>query len=227
MNDKKKAKPELRFKGFTEDWEEKKLGEVAEFRRGLTYSPKDICDDNKGIRVLRSSNISDNTFILSEDDVFVHSSAINIPYIGNNDILITAANGSIRLVGKHCLVKGIQSNSCVPGGFMLSASTDIPDFLQASMGTMWYQTFITTYTSGGTGSISNLNKSSLEEQNVLFPTSLAEQEKIGTFFKELDDLIGAKEQELEKLRQLKAALLEAMFPSEDTSDHNRGGADYQ
>ena len=54
-----------------------------------------------------------------------------------------------------------------------------------------------------------------------FP-SLPEQEKIGAFFKELDELIGAKEEELEKLRQMKAALLEAMFPSDDV-DSEIGG----
>ncbi len=44
--------------------------------------------------------------------------------------------------------------------------------------------------------------------------SLAEQEKIGTFFRALDELIAAREAELEKLRQMKAALLDAMFPSD-------------
>ena len=44
--------------------------------------------------------------------------------------------------------------------------------------------------------------------------SLGEQEQIGEFFRALDELIGAKEEELEKLRQMKAALLESMFPNE-------------
>lgn len=141
--------PEIRFKGYTDKWEVKELREVAKLRRGLTYSPDDICNDRKGIRVLRSSNISEDIFLLSEDDVFVKQSAVNIPYIHNYDILITAANGSSRLVGKHCIVADIQSNSCVPGGFMLCASTDSPFFLQASMSSSWYQTFIATYTLGG------------------------------------------------------------------------------
>ena len=41
-----------------------------------------------------------------------------------------------------------------------------------------------------------------------------EQQKIGEFFKQLDELIGAKEEELEKLRQIKLALLDKMFPSD-------------
>ena len=56
--------------------------------------------------------------------------------------------------------------------------------------------------------------------------SISEQWKIGLFFKELDDLIGAKEEELQKLRQLKSALLDAMFPNGDSENIivvNRGG----
>lgn len=59
--------------------------------------------------------------------------------------------------------------------------------------------------------------------NYTFP-SLPEQEKIGELFSELDQLIRAKEEELEKLRQMKAALLEAMFPSgKDETNVNSGG----
>lgn len=205
-----KKKPQIRFNGFEGEWEEKVLKEVAKLRRGLTYSPVDICNEREGIRVLRSSNIAEDIFFLSEDDVFVKPSAVNIPYIRNYDILITAANGSFRLVGKHCLVSDIQPNSCVPGGFMLCASTDSPLFLQASMSSSWYQTFIATYTLGGNGSIGNLSKTALEEQRFHIP-SIPEQEKIGIFLSTLDKLIAKLEAKLDKLRKLKQALLEKMF----------------
>lgn len=69
-----------------------------------------------------------------------------------------------------------------------------------------------------------LSKDSFENLVAKKP-SISEQQKIGSFFKELDDLIGAKEEELQKLRQLKSALLDAMFPngdSENTTGVNRG-----
>ncbi|MGZ7224747.1 restriction endonuclease subunit S, partial [Streptococcus pyogenes] len=56
----KKKVPELRFKGFTDDWEERKFSKLAEVRRGLTYKPSDV--QKYGIRVLRSSNIAEDTF---------------------------------------------------------------------------------------------------------------------------------------------------------------------
>ena len=53
--------------------------------------------------------------------------------------------------------------------------------------------------------------------------SLGEQEQIGEFFRALDELIGAKEEELEKLRQMKAALLESMFPNDEKQTNINGG----
>ncbi|MGO0289876.1 restriction endonuclease subunit S, partial [Enterococcus faecalis] len=108
--------PEIRFPGFTGDWEERKFGEIVQVSRGLTYKPSDVQID--GIRVLRSSNINEDVFILRDDDVFVKPDAVNIAPIKNGDILITSANGSSRLVGKHAIVNGLQDKT-VHGGFML------------------------------------------------------------------------------------------------------------
>ena len=213
-------KPNIRFKGFEEEWEDKPFADEADTRRGLTYSPSSICQ--KGIRVLRSSNISDDSFVKSDDDVFVEESAINIDYAKNNDILITAANGSQRLVGKHCLISGIEEKSTVHGGFMLLASAKNPHFLNASMGSSWYRDFINFFVAGGNGAIGNLNKADLDSYIIRVPSE-TEQQKIGEFFKQLDELIGAKEQELEKLRQIKLALLDKMFPSDSQDNINGGG----
>ena len=54
--------PKRRFKGFTGDWEKRKLSDNVYIRRGLTYRPADVQRD--GIRVLRSSNINGDQFIL-------------------------------------------------------------------------------------------------------------------------------------------------------------------
>ncbi len=206
--EKGKKVPEIRFPEFTDDWEQRKFKEIAETRRGLTYSPSNIC--NNGVRVLRSSNINEESFEISEDDVFVDEQAVNIPYIKNGDILITAANGSSRLVGKHTIIHDIPDNSAVHGGFMLTASTSYPDFLNASMSSSWYSKFISVFVVGGNGAIGNLNKNDLDEQIVLVPNE-SEQIKIGAFFKKIDNLISLHQRKLEHLQKQKKALLQQMF----------------
>lgn len=200
--------PELRFPGFTDPWKQRKFCDEVKTRRGLTYKPSDI--QEKGIRVLRSSNIDGDQFVLKEDDIFVSLKAINIDYIKENDILITSANGSSKLVGKHALVSKIGKKSAVHGGFMLLGTANEPFFVNASMSSEWYKRFIDLYVSGGNGAIGNLNKSDLDKQEVMFP-SRAEQAQIGVFFKNIDNLITLHQRKLKHLQEQKKALLQQMF----------------
>ena len=200
--------PEVRYKSFSAAWEQRKLGDISKTKRGLTYKPSNI--DNTGIRVLRSSNIKEDTFVISDNDVFVKESAVNIPFVKNGDILITAANGSTNLVGKHAIIRDIPKNSAVHGGFMLITTSKEYEFLNASMSSNWYKKFIKKYVAGGNGAIGNLRKNDLDNQKIYVPKK-DEQEKIGNFFKMLDSLITLHQRKLEKLKQLKKFLLQNMF----------------
>ena len=204
----KKKVPELRFKGFTDDWKQCKFSNLAEVRRGLTYKPSDV--QQYGIRVLRSSNIAEDTFLIKSDDVFVNKEAVKINKVKNGDILITAANGSNRLVGKHALIEGIE-NDTVHGGFMLVARAEKPEFVNAIMSSSWYSKFINIFVSGGNGAIGNLSKSDLENQKVYVPSEI-EQQKIGSFFKQLDDTIALHQRKLDLLKEQKQGFLQKMFP---------------
>ncbi|MCK3872241.1 restriction endonuclease subunit S, partial [Streptococcus suis] len=161
--------PKRRFPGFTDAWELRRFSELAEIRRGLTYSPTSI--RKEGIRVLRSSNIDEDTFTFGEDDVFVDKGVVKIPLVKEGDILITAANGSSRLVGKHTIIKGLPANSTVHGGFMLLASCRNPEFVNSLMSSEWYNKFISLYVAGGNGAIGNLNKNDLDNQLVVVPST--------------------------------------------------------
>ena len=204
--------PALRFAGFTDPWEQRKLSDLADTRRGLTYKPSDICEN--GIRVLRSSNINEDQFITGEDDVFVNANAVNIPFAKKEDILITSANGSSRLVGKHAVINNISDNSTVHGGFMLLASAKIPYFVNASMSSLWYSKFINQFIAGGNGAIGNLNKNDLDGQVLLVPSE-SEQKKIGAYFYKLDTLITLYQRKVDKLIKVKKSMLENMFPQEN------------
>ncbi|NQP54012.1 restriction endonuclease subunit S [Streptococcus suis] len=213
MPNKDKNIPKRRFKAFenADAWELRRFSELAEIRRGLTYSPVNI--RLEGIRVLRSSNIDEDTFTFGEDDVFVDKGVVKSPLVKEGDILITAANGSSRLVGKHTIIKDLPENSAIHGGFMLLASCRNPEFINSLMSSAWYTKFINLYVAGGNGAIGNLNKHDLDEQNVLVP-SQKEQSAIGTFFSTLDQQITLHQRKLDKLKSVKQAYLSEMFPAE-------------
>ena len=176
----------------------------------MTYKPSDVQSD--GVRVLRSSNINEDIFVLKTDDVFVKSEAANIEEIKNGDILITSANGSSRLVGKHAIIDGINEKT-VHGGFMLVARAKNPQFTNALMSSGWYSKFIDVFVSGGNGAIGNLSKTDLETQKILVPIKV-EQEKIGSFFKELDTLITLHQRKYDKTINIKNVMLEKIFPKD-------------
>ena len=202
--------PAYRFQGYTDAWELRRFSELAEIRRGLTYSPTSI--RKEGIRVLRSSNIDEDTFIFGEDDVFVDKGVVKIPLVKEGDILITAANGSSRLVGKHTIIKGLPANSTVHGGFMLLASCRNPEFVNSLMSSEWYNKFINLYVAGGNGAIGNLNKNDLDNQLVVVP-STSEQSAIGTFFSTLDQQITLHQRKLDTLKEQKKTYLKLLFPA--------------
>ena len=213
MTEKRKS-PALRCRGYTDDWEQRKFSDVVATRRGLTYKPSDI--RKNGVRVLRSSNIAEDSFTLSDEDVFVAREAVNIDCARANDILITAANGSSRLVGKHTIISGIPEGSAVHGGFMLLGTTKEPHFVNASMGSSWYRRFIELFVAGGNGAIGNLNKNDLDNQEIAIPSE-EEKKKIGSFFQQLDNLITLHQRKLEKLKLVKKSMLEKMFPKNGSS----------
>lgn len=201
---------ELRFKDENgneyPEWEEKRLGEIAKITRGLTYKPSDVrCN---GVRVLRSSNIINNKFYMHHDDVFVDDKIVKIPFVNNGDILITAANGSPRLVGKHALINKLSNNS-VAGGFMYTLKAENTKFIQTWMYTTEYQRIITKV-QGGNGSIGNLSKKDLETGLITVP-STEEQVKIGSFFEKIDGIILKSLQKTQRMQDMKKSLLQQIY----------------
>ena len=185
--------PEIRFAGFTDPWEQRKFSELATLRRGLTYSPANIRPYGQGVRVLRSSNIAEDEFVLSREDVFVDEDVVKMDLAQDDEILITAANGSPRLVGKRAKIHDLAGKT-VHGGFMLCARAEQPDFVVALMGSQWYQRFLVTGVAGGNGSIGNLDKEALENETALIPRT-EEQRLIGAHFSRLDALITLHQRE--------------------------------
>ena len=162
-----KISPILRFDNFSDYWQTSTLLSQVEVRRGLTYKPNDV--RSNGARVLRSSNIVDDSFVILDDDVFVNKEVVNIPRINNGDILVTAANGSTKLVGKHAIIKKLPDDELVVhGGFMLLFKTDQSYFVNAWMSSNEYKRVL-QFVQGGYGAIGNLSSTILKSMKISAP----------------------------------------------------------
>lgn len=190
--------PKVRFNGFSGDWEEKKLSQVANYRNGKGHE-KNISHNGKYI-VINSKFVSTNGKVKKFSDEQIepmHKNEIAF-------VLSDVPNG--RAIAKTFLVQtnNMYSLNQRVAGITPGRNTDAY-FMYTLMNRHHY--FLRF--DDGVGQ-TNLSKKDVERFIENYP-SFEEQNKIGTFFKQLDDTIALLQKELEDYHQLKKALLQCMF----------------
>lgn len=198
-------------------WVTKRLGEVCDYYRGLTYSKQDEVAFSRNV-VLRANNISLGTSSLNLDELKYIRDDFEIPddkKIKRDSILICAASGSKEHLGKVALINVDYPYAF--GGFMgllVPCEEILPQYLFRLLTSNAYRLFITGLTDGT--NINNLKFSQLSEFEFILPP-LAEQKrivaKIDAAFEKIDKLKANAERNLANTKELfQSALNEAMRP---------------
>ncbi|PTH34700.1 restriction endonuclease subunit S [Staphylococcus arlettae] len=206
MTNDTKNVPELRFPGFSGEWEIKELGNRVKFYSGLTYTPNDV--SKNGTLVLRSSNIFNN-HIINADNVYVNSDKATSTYVEYGDVVVVVRNGSRNLIGKHAVIKNEESNAVI-GAFMTGIRYEFGSFINALLSTQNFQKEIHKNL-GAT--INQITTGIFKKMTFYFPKKQEEQ-KIGEFFSKLDRQIELEEQKLEKLEEQKKGYMQKIFSQE-------------
>lgn len=190
-----KNKPQIRFQGHEGEWKEKTLKQV------VNYSSTGV----------RACDVSDNGLydLYDANEVIGKTStfASDNPYIS----IIKDGSG----VGRVRLLPG-KTNCLGTMGVVTPKDSNDVNFAFSHLQTKDFKKHIIS------GAIPHVYFRDYGEDELCIPQPI-EQKKIGEFFRNLDELIEAKELELEKLRQIKLALLDGMFPSDEPDKLNRGG----
>ncbi|HGF8356180.1 TPA: restriction endonuclease subunit S [Enterococcus faecium] len=197
--------PEIRFPGFTKDWEERKVFEISKVTYGggtPKTNTKEFWNGNipwiqsSDLEINRLFNISPKKKITSEA---VKKSAAKI--IPPNSIAIVTRVG----VGKLALMPFEYATS---QDFLSLSELQIDSYFGIfSLYSMLQKELKNIQ---GT-SIKGMTKSDLLEKKVTIPKKYEEQQKIGNFFKQLDDTIALHQHELDSLKEMKKSLLQQMF----------------
>lgn len=195
--------PEIRFPEFTDDWEQCKLPEFVSFFNGLTYTPDDV--QETGTLVLRSSNVKDGE-IVDADNVYVNDKVATSDNVQEGDIIVVVRNGSRALIGKHAQIKSSMPNTVI-GAFMSGIRSEHSSFVNALLDTSTFEKEIAKNIGATINQITGYMFSKME---FMIPTE-KEQDKIGTYFSSLDNLINLHQKELEGYKELKKGLLQQMF----------------
>ena len=200
--------PEIRFAGFTDPWEQRKLGDVASsFDYGLNAAATEYDGQNKYLRI---TDIDDETHEFSKSDLTTPLAdlAMSADYLLKEGDLLFARTGAS--VGKTYLYRQFDGMVYF-AGFLIRARIGEgadPEFAYQATLTDAYKKYvaITSQRSGQPG----VNAQEYADYQLMLP-SKTEQQQIGMTLRSLDDLITLHQRKLELLRNIKKSLLDKMF----------------
>ncbi|MCT0454873.1 restriction endonuclease subunit S, partial [Lactococcus cremoris] len=191
----KKKVPELRFKGFTDEWEERKLSDIVS-------------------RISKSSNNSELPRVEFEDIVSGEgrlNKDVSHKFDDRKGILFSSQNilyGKLRPYLKNWLLADFKGIALGDFWVFKSINSD-PKFVYSLIQSNHYQK-VANDTSGTKMPRSDWKKVSSTEFQI--PSSLEEQKKIGSFFKQLDNTIALHQRKIDLLKEQKKGYLQKMFP---------------
>ena len=201
------------------DWETKPLGELCEFRRGLTYGKSDEVDVSSNV-VLRANNVDLATYTLDLSDLRYISDSVSVPAtkkVRRGSLLICTASGSKSHLGKIAYVDDDYGYAF--GGFMgqITPAPGVNDrYLFHALTSPAYKAFIEALSDGV--NINNLKFDDLRQFPVPIP-DLDEQQRIVAILDEaFEGIATAKanaEKNLQNARELYECQLESLFASGD------------
>lgn len=194
--------PHLRFPEFTGEWKKYRLDEMGESFIGLTYSPKDVVE-NEGTIVFRSSNIQNGQIDYS-DIVRVSKTIKERIITRENDLLICARNGSPRLIGKNALIKKTDANNTF-GAFMMVYRSIDNDFIHPLLSTRRY---VSQVGENLGARINQITTSDLNSFEFFFPKDDGEKRKIGKLFDLLNERIATQNKIIEDLQSLISGIIQ-------------------
>lgn len=215
MKDNQAKYPQLRFKGFTDPWEQRKLGETKTYftdgNYGESYpSSQDMSDKENGVPFLRGSDFS-NGYLDASNANYISKekhAVLTSGHIENDDIVLSV-RGSLGTLGyatKYNEGWNINSQLAI---LRTNKNELLGVFLiQYLLGSSGQKEILSRNT--GTA-LKQLPIKKLKDIPVPIPI-IEEQQQIGSFFKQLDNTIALHQRKLDLLKETKKGFLQKMFP---------------
>ena len=198
--------PEIRFKGFSDAWEQRKLGELSSLiTKGTTPLDKSNMGTVNFVKIESIDNSSGEITITQKITSEEHEGYLRRSQLKENDILFSIAGTLGRVTSVKSSILPANTNQALA-------------IIRLKSGCLKY---VKTYLKGKAvadfikknptiGAQPNLSLEQVSNLEIALPSDI-EQEQIGSFFENLDNLITLHQRELEKLKNLKKACLEKMF----------------
>ena len=198
--------PEIRFKGFTDPWEQRKLDEIANFSKGVGYSKNDLCEEGTPIILYGRLYTKYETSIF-DVDTFVKEKAGSV-YSKGGEVIVPASGETAEDISIASVV--VKPGILLGGDLNIVSPTTEYDsaFLALTISSGAAHEYLSSLAQGK--SVVHLHNADIQSVSAKFPTK-REQEKIHLLFGKIDTLITLHQRKLEKLQNIKKSCLEKMF----------------
>ena len=209
MSSEKSLTPQIRFKGFTEAWEQRKLGDLSKILGGFAWSSKEYTPRGEFL-VITISNVTGDYFI--DDSI---GNRINLEkesnyILASGDILVSLT-GNVGRVSKMGPSKGVLNQRVAK--MIPSKKIEIEFLFQLMRDTKFELKMIE---SGQGAAQKNISNNNILSYSTNIP-NISEQKRIGHTLKKIDSLITLHQRKLDALKKIKSALLEKMFPKDGSN----------
>ena len=206
----KKKKPEIRFEGFTDDWEQRKLGEITELKSASRVHKEEWT--TSGIPFYRSSDVmaaingTKNEKAFISEELYEKLSDVS-GKLEAGDVLITGGGS----VGNPYIVPDNEPLYTKDADLLWIKNQGkfYPYFLYEFFFSPIFRNYLASISHVGT--IAHYTITQLSDTPICLP-SFEEQKKVGEYFQALDHLITLHQRKYEKLKNLKKSMLKKMFP---------------
>ena len=205
-------KPEIRFKGFNDDWEQRKFYELVIIERGGSPRPIDkyITKDENGLNWVKIGDAPEQgNYIIQTTEKIKPEGLSKTREVHPGDLILSNSMS----FGRPYIM---AIDGCIHDGWLAIRDTEKRfdlKFLCTLLGT---DSMLNQYNARAAGStVNNLNKELVGGTIISFPTN-DEQVKIGEYFNRLDHLITLHQRKCEMLKKIKKSMLEKMFPKNGT-----------
>ena len=217
---KEKGIPQIRFSGFTDTWEQRKLSDTLNFLSNNTLSRAELSEDTGTYKNVHYGDV------LIKFGEYIDAQSTDLPYIADDEKakkfessklqdgdIIIADTAEDEAVGKCVEIGNIGDLSIVSGLHTIPCRSKVkfaPAYLGFYLNSSSYHDQLIPLMQGI--KVTSISKSAISDTLISAPTDLSEQGKIGQFFSQLDTLITLHQRKYDKLTKVKKAMLEKMFP---------------
>ena len=208
-------KPRIRFKGFTEDWEQRKFSDIfAEVKSGLSRM---LSNDDIGLPVVRANNINDGQLNLVDDIKYWYKNDpqganTNNYLIEQGDILINFINSKAKMGTAAYVTRRPERDTIYTTNILRCKVNDEynPYFIYSLTFLNSYKNYIASITKPAVNQAS-FTTVDFKKYSIKIPT-VKEQNQIADLIETFNKLITLHQRKLEKLKLVKKALLQKLFP---------------